>query len=270
MLKIGDFSKLSQISIRMLRYYDELDILKPSYLDQTTGYRFYTVEQLEIAGLLQKLRILGFSSKAMKKILEDRSIGNIKYYFEERKQQLSKELQNLQNASKEIEQLTEGHFEQIEYNVVLKNIPKRTVISVRKILPSYMDEAQLWEILYNYIEKEKISVLEDCYAMAIYHDLEYKEENVDIEVQVSVSEKGEGTELIHFLEIESFPVASVLFNGSYDKMIDVTKTAIMWMERNGYHVLQPTFNIFHVSKAQDKDPRHWLTEACFKIKERKI
>lgn len=52
MLKIGDFSKLSCISIRMLRYYDEQDILKLSFIDQTTKYRFYNVEQLATANLI--------------------------------------------------------------------------------------------------------------------------------------------------------------------------------------------------------------------------
>lgn len=50
MLKIGDFSKLSRVSIRMLRHYDEIGLLKPVWIDPESGYRYYAPEQLPIAG----------------------------------------------------------------------------------------------------------------------------------------------------------------------------------------------------------------------------
>lgn len=56
MLKIGDFSKLSRISIRMLRHYDELGLLVPKSKDDFTGYRYYAEEQLTIAGRIAALR----------------------------------------------------------------------------------------------------------------------------------------------------------------------------------------------------------------------
>ena len=46
MFKIGDFSKLGQVSVRMLRHYDQLGLLKPGQIDKFTGYRYYAVEQL--------------------------------------------------------------------------------------------------------------------------------------------------------------------------------------------------------------------------------
>lgn len=268
MLKIGDFSKLSQISIRMLRYYDELDILKPSNLDENTGYRFYSAEQLETASTLQKLKSLGFSNKEVKKILEDRSVENVKSHFDERARLLLEELKSLQKASIEMQELVQDDFDKLEYHALLKKIPKRKVIRFRKKVPSYMDEYLLWDELYTYMKKENISPLKDGYQMAIYHDTEYKEENVDIEVQVSVTELKKGKGPISFDETEEWEVVSVLFHGSYEKMPLVTKSAMLWIERNGYNLVQPTFNIFHVSPAQDKNPNHWITEACFKIEKR--
>lgn len=46
MFKIGDFSKLGQVSVRMLRHYDQLELLKPDSIDKFTGYRYYTPGQL--------------------------------------------------------------------------------------------------------------------------------------------------------------------------------------------------------------------------------
>ena len=61
MLKIGDFSKLSRVSIRMLRHYDEIGLLRPARIDRFTGYRYYTTGQLPRMNQIQSLRQMGFS-----------------------------------------------------------------------------------------------------------------------------------------------------------------------------------------------------------------
>ena len=56
MLKIGDFSKLSRVSIRMLRHYDDIGLLKPAEIDHFTGYRYYREEQLFTIGRINALK----------------------------------------------------------------------------------------------------------------------------------------------------------------------------------------------------------------------
>lgn len=70
MLRIGDFSKLSRISIRMLRHYDECGLLKPEKVDRFTGYRYYSESQLPLAGRIQMLKNLGFKISAAGEILD--------------------------------------------------------------------------------------------------------------------------------------------------------------------------------------------------------
>ena len=71
MLKIGTFSKLSRLSIRMLRRYDELGLLQPVHTDPFTGYRYYREEQLTTAGRIAALRDMGFGLSAIGALLED-------------------------------------------------------------------------------------------------------------------------------------------------------------------------------------------------------
>ena len=61
MLKIGLFSKLSRVSIRMLRYYDEMGLLRPAYIDPDSDYRYYREDQLQTVGWITALRDMGFS-----------------------------------------------------------------------------------------------------------------------------------------------------------------------------------------------------------------
>ena len=46
MFTVGEFSQLAQVSKRLLRYYDEIGLLKPSHTDRSTGYRYYSAAQM--------------------------------------------------------------------------------------------------------------------------------------------------------------------------------------------------------------------------------
>lgn len=262
MLKIGDFSKLSYISIRMLRYYDEYDILKPAFIDPNTNYRFYNVEQLGIANMINKLRLLGFSNKDIKEILINKDFDE---HFNNKILELQNMIDKIKKTTKEIEILINADITKLEYNVIKKVVPKRKVASLRKVIPSYIDESILWNELFEEIKNKNIDITNNCRAIAIYHDSEYKDKNVDIEVQIDVVNDNIDSELIKIYTTDEVEVASVTFNGSYDKMIDVTKSALLWMKLNEYRLKQPTFNIFHISPAQDSNPDNWITEACFII-----
>ena len=61
MLLIGEVSKISQVSLRMLRYYDNAGIFNPKIIHEENGYRYYTADQLDDLYRIVELRDLGFS-----------------------------------------------------------------------------------------------------------------------------------------------------------------------------------------------------------------
>ena len=60
MLKIGEFSKLSRVSVRMLRHYDDIGLLTPAYIDRFTDYRYYSESQLPTVCRITALKDMGF------------------------------------------------------------------------------------------------------------------------------------------------------------------------------------------------------------------
>lgn len=62
MFRIGEFSRLTQVSIRMLRYYDETGLLHPAQVDPFTGYRSYSVEQMQRLHRIVRCATWGFPS----------------------------------------------------------------------------------------------------------------------------------------------------------------------------------------------------------------
>ena len=65
-LRIGEFSKLTGVPIRTLRYYDEIDLFKPADIDLFTDYRYYNEDQVEDLNLINELKRVGFSLEEIK------------------------------------------------------------------------------------------------------------------------------------------------------------------------------------------------------------
>lgn len=66
MYRIGEFSYLYKLTIKTLRYYDEIDLFKPSYKEPYTGYRYYSEDQKEELEHILKLKDYGFTLKKLK------------------------------------------------------------------------------------------------------------------------------------------------------------------------------------------------------------
>lgn len=65
--KIGEFSKLTNVPIKTLRYYDEINLFKPQEIDLFSGYRYYSKEQIEDLMVILNLKDVGFSLEEIKK-----------------------------------------------------------------------------------------------------------------------------------------------------------------------------------------------------------
>ena len=147
MLKIGEFSKLSRVSVRMLRHYDEIGLLKPAEIDRFTDYRYYREDQLPAAGRIAALKDMGFSLTDIIRILEvyDDRVKMEQFYSVRQKEleALSKDteykLTLLDAARKRLRK-----EENMSYNVTLKTIPERYAAIVHMTIPRYEDEGIIW------------------------------------------------------------------------------------------------------------------------------
>ncbi|MBZ4667149.1 MAG: hypothetical protein PWP07_2573 [Epulopiscium sp.] len=70
MLKIGEFSKLAHLTVKALRFYEKEELLIPAFVDESTGFRYYETDQLEIAAKIKSYRQLELSIDEIKVILK--------------------------------------------------------------------------------------------------------------------------------------------------------------------------------------------------------
>lgn len=274
MFKIGDFSRLATISIRMLRHYDKLGLLKPQAVDNFSGYRYYSAQQINTANKIQKLKEMGFSLMVIKELLESgANMSTLKDYFLVREAELRREQEKLAKQNLMLEnavKIIKEDMTKMNYHVLLKEIPERYVASTRHHIDAYSNEGQLWQVLFAEINQQKVKLAVEPFSLAIFHDPEYKESNVDVEIQVAITGHYQDTELVKFKQVPKIQIASAIVNGSYEQMNKVMETIGQWIEDNQYQINGPMFNIYHVSPAQDPNPDNWVTEVCIPVWSEKL
>ncbi len=271
MLKIGEFSKLSRISVRMLRHYDEIGLLKPAEIDRFTDYRYYREDQLPTAGRIAALKDMGFSLADIVRILEayeDREA--LERFFSARQRELeavsrdtARKLTLLGTARERLRK-----EESMNYNVTIKTIPARYAATVRMTLPRYEDEAVIWGTLTEETCRMNLVEADPCLCAVSYLDGEYKEENVEMMAWKTVRGSYPDTEHVKFRTLPEETVASCTYKGSYTLIVDVYAAVVAWMEANGYEPAGPMFNIYHVSPHETQDPDEFVTEICYPVKKK--
>jgi len=269
MLKIGEFSKLSRVSIRMLRHYDDIGLLPPAEIDRFTGYRYYSPDQLPVVGRITALKDMGFQLAEIVKILENYDDRELLDHYLARRQTELKEITEtmeyqmrlLDSARKRLRK-----EQNMNYDVTIKTIPERYAATVHMTIPHYEDEGMVWQILNDETEPLKMVPTEPCLVAAEYLDDEYKEKDVELIAWKTVKGTYPDTEHVKFKTLPEVKVASCMVKGGYEQMPDVYGAVISWVNANGYEFAGAMFNIYHVSPHETQNPDEFVTEVCYSVK----
>ena len=271
MLKIGEFSKLSRVSVRMLRHYDEIGLLKPAVIDRFTDYRYYREDQLPTVGRITALKDMGFALAEIAQILavyEDRNA--LERYFSARQEALealardtANKLTLLDAARKRLRR-----EEHMNYDVTIKTIPARYAATVHMIIPRYEAEGMVWGILTEETCRMNIVEADPCLCAMTYLDGEYKEENVEVMAWKTVRGSYPDTEHVKFRTLPEVTAACCTYKGSYTLITEVYAAVVAWIEANGYVCDGPMFNIYHVSPHETQNPDEFVTEICYPVRKK--
>ena len=128
MLRIGQFSKLAKTTVKTLRYYDKIGLLKPIMVDTASSYRYYTEEQLETIRLICMYKDVGLSNDVILKLMNKE--GDKRALFEYQKQLLTERAEEIKRALNSLELLLCEEAPR-SYSAVIKNVEKRVVYCCR-------------------------------------------------------------------------------------------------------------------------------------------
>jgi len=263
MFRIGEFSKMSKTTIKALRYYDEIGLLKPEKTDIFTNYRLYTTDQLIKLHRIQELRQIGLSINEVGLIMSGYSCEQI---LQKRKAELISELAVRQSQLSRIEFILRGE-NIMNYSAAIKELPACIVYSKRITLPH--GETSKYDAYFSFVPEIgeaiakqypslKCAVPEYCFI--VYLDDEHKEKDIEIEFCEAVDKIYSDFDDITFKEMKACTAVSVMHKGAYCDLPKAYAYACRWIEENGYSIADCSRESY-IDGIWNKDSEDdWLTE----------
>lgn len=143
MFSIGETAKLNDISIQTLRHYDKEGILKPNYINEETGYRYYSIDQFLQIDFIKRCKLLGFSLEKIKLLLfEGNNLENILESVSFQKFIIEREIENLEKIKNNLinlEKTLEKGIEKLNKNPKIENLNFYVLGSSKGIMKNVSD-----------------------------------------------------------------------------------------------------------------------------------
>lgn len=255
-LTIGEISKITNLPISTLRYYDNEGIISPSYKDENTNYRYYRFFQIPIIKMIVHLKKLGFNKNEIKSHLENLSYSHTLQLMNKIIEQTQNEIIRLQNLEKELKE----NAQQMKYLIALENNKNKIFIEEEEIRGIYSKitttigysgiSKAFKEIDKFLISKNEVLVPVGMFAFTM------KEEDVKLK-------KYEYDKLILLKDYENYDKRCCYLKRKYacmvcqSKFIELGKNIekiIGWLKKNGKEIEGDT--IIHIlsGPAFEKDP----------------
>ncbi|MEM6449633.1 MAG: MerR family transcriptional regulator [Cyanobacteria bacterium P01_D01_bin.105] len=269
--KISAFSRLGQVSIKALRLYDQRGLITPVQVDAETGYRYYSVEQLPRLHKLLALKAMGFSLEQIGQLLSDElSLSQIETMLRLKQTELQTQLMGTQASLAAVQ--AHIHYLQEQktmpnYNVVLKSVDTIPhVLSIRETIPAYTAVGALFNEQIAYLSQHNIQP--SGYCAAIWHDAEYKEQDVDAEAIFSVPAAIEATARIQVKTMPAIELAAcVVHKGTYSTLNQPYAAIMQWIEESAYEICGANREVYLKGGAEQDNP-DYVTEIQFPVRKK--
>lgn len=265
MFSIGEFSKICQVTIKTLYYYDRIDLLKPIYIEPQNGYRYYSQEQMQNMLLIQRLKRYEFSLEEIKSFLDCTDQRELFLKLQKQREKMKQKKEEMEMI---ISEMTE-HLHDFErtgdlmayqkgYDIKVKETPARNVLACRKMMG--VDEfGKYYSTLYERVPREQVTP--NGLVGAVYYDTEFHQECSDIELVVGVREKEKADK-----QINAGLCAVTVHKGPYSSLPEAYGALTSWIADNNYEWNGAPYEFYIKSQFDSLSPEEWETEIYFPIK----
>lgn len=257
---IGEFSKISSLTIKSLRLYHEKALLVPE-VDRFTGYRYYNEANYERARAIQVLKTFNFTLAEIKEILDDCDEENeLLPQLERKLAEIDDKIQRYHEISSMIQSFIQHQRESNmsnhkEFEIEEKEL-ETVLIAGYRMTGRYQDVGKGISLLY-----KKLGHHINGKAMTLYYDREYKEEDADFEPCFPVR-KGKDAEGISVRELKGGRCVSLIHKGPYETLGNSYKKVYAYLNEKGYRTALPTREVYIKAPGWilKGNPRNYLTE----------
>ena len=265
MFRIGDFSRLTQVTVKALRHYDALGLLKPAHIDPDSGYRYYNAGQLPRLNRLLALKDLGFSLEQVGQLLDaELSSEQLRQMLELRqaevRAQIADEQTRLARIEARIDQIERG-LASNRYDVVLKRIEEQPVASLRDTLPARSAIIGLFRELFLFQQRHRLTYSS---ATVLWHEAEFHDEEVDAEATIGTEDLiPAGGRIVARVLPAVETMACVVHEGPPETVSMACETLLNWIEANGFELAGPERGV--LLQRGRPDGQGWIMEMQYPV-----
>lgn len=264
-LRIGDFSTLTRLSVRMLRHYDAHGVLAPAWTDPVTGYRHYDTAQLPDALFVRQLRDIGFPVSAIAALLPQRHDPEVLgRALAAKRDELLTDAAAVRRRVADLDQLVQTLKETTMTTITTATLPAQRVASLRMTIPNYPAEGLAWQRIMSEVGRQQLRMTADPCGATFFDD-GYQEGEVDLAVWVPVPD---GTAVAEPLTAEDQPEQRVVLatvHGPYDGIGPACDALAQHLADEGLTPTGPMVNRYLVGPGRTDDPQRYVTEVCVPI-----
>jgi DNA-binding transcriptional MerR regulator len=272
--KISDFSRLSMVSVKALRYYDDLGLLKPARVDEFTGYRYYSASQLTRLNRILAMKDMGLSLEQIALLLDkEPTPDQIRGMLRLKQVELRQQLVDGQARLVRIEAWLQAFEQEVTmptYDVVLKKVAPLQVAQIRDVAPG-MEQLgptldRLFDQVLGYISQHGATPVGP--GITVYYNAEFSERDISVGACMSFEgEPGDGEQV----KVSSLPavetMASVIHHGSFSTLKQAYDALLKWIEANGYHISGSNREL-NLEYERGGDQSKFVTEVQFPVEKR--
>ncbi len=267
MYSIGDFSKITGITIKALRLYHEKDLLVPALIEDGSGYRYYDANNLEKARSIVYLKQMQIPLEEIRELLDSfEDDSHALDFLEAHRAKLTARVRELQKIKVSIDEIVAREreamemLEKNEFEVEEREIDTILVASVRW-KGRYQDCGDKFGLLY-----KKMGRVSCGKPMNLYYDEGYVEDNADIETCLPIR-KGKEAEGISVKELEGGRACILMHKGPYDQIGRSYEKISSYINKKGYKVQVPCREVYVKGPGMifKGNPKNYLTEIQFVV-----
>lgn len=267
MFRIGEFSRFSRVSVKMLRHYDELGLLTPARVDPYTNYRYYSADQLPRLHRIVALKDLGFRLDEIGVLLDgelsvEQLLGMLKLRRGELREQMRATAAQLAQTEARLRQVERAHAAP-RYDVVLRSIEPQLMAGIRQAVDDGSETVTaMFEEIEAYVAQH--GARSPLPPLMLYHDTEFLEQAEDVEVMVPVQGPLPGNGRVEIRELPGEEhMACLVHTGRYEGLAEAFTVLLNWIEANEFNIVGPTREVYLRFGAAQEDytlPDVYLTE----------
>lgn len=261
LVPIGRFSRMTRLSVKALRHYQEIGLLEPAEIDESSGYRYYRTSQAGQAEAIRILRTVDMPLDEIAEVLAATDPELAVKYLVQHQERLLERLADQNRMLAYLERIIAQEGLIVPYEIMVKEVPAVPVVATR-IHTNQDKVADDFQAGFSAVASSGYPPVAPPFA--VFHDVIDDESDGDIEICFPVAAPIELSGEVYGSELPAATVATTVHIGPYEEVSPAYHALTEWVQQHGHEFAGPPREVY-MNDPTNLDPSEYVTEVQWPI-----